>query len=43
MKERNSKVLGILSALVTLLAVTVSSTACYIWAYQPKTPKCLQK
>ncbi|MDP4094117.1 MAG: cyclic lactone autoinducer peptide [Bacillota bacterium] len=43
MKGKKIKILGILSAFVTLVALTISSTACYYWLYQPKAPKCLQK
>ncbi len=47
MGDRNMKskrvILGILAGLVTQLAVVASSAACFIHAYQPKTPKSLQK
>jgi len=37
------KLLSLLGALIALLAVTVSSTASFWFAYQPATPKCLRK
>ncbi len=37
------KVMGIFSVILSLVAVTVSSTACCGWLYQPKVPKCIKK
>ncbi len=36
------KVLGFVSTAITALAIICAGTACIIWFYQPKTPKCLQ-
>ncbi|AUS95959.1 cyclic lactone autoinducer peptide [Clostridium thermosuccinogenes] len=37
------KLISLLGALIALIAVTVSSTACFWFLYQPATPKCLRK
>lgn len=36
------KVFGFLSITITAVAILCAGTACVIWFYQPKTPKCLQ-
>lgn len=38
-----NKILKLLSVALFVVASVISSTACFIWFYQPKVPKCLQK
>ncbi|TYQ14694.1 UNVERIFIED_CONTAM: cyclic lactone autoinducer peptide [Acetivibrio alkalicellulosi] len=38
-----SKMFGIISALLFVVATLVSSSACFFFFYQPKTPKALMK
>lgn len=40
MKE---KVLNFISACLVLVGVAISSSASFLWLYQPKTPKSMQK
>lgn len=37
------KFLGLISAGLTLLALSISSSASYWWLYQPKAPKSLHR
>jgi cyclic lactone autoinducer peptide len=43
MTSKNQKALKVVSSIVSRIAFSASSAACAGWAYQPKTPKCLQK
>ncbi|MDQ2088204.1 cyclic lactone autoinducer peptide [Herbivorax sp. ANBcel31] len=38
-----SKMFGIISSILFVVATLVSSTACFFLFYQPKTPKALDK
>jgi len=39
MKKRN--ILALLTAIITVFATTIASSACFWYFYQPEEPKCL--
>lgn len=39
MKNLNKKAFGIIATLMTVIAASVASSACYFFLYQPKEPK----
>lgn len=43
MKKLSSKVLMTISAVATIAAAAVATSACFWCAYQPEEPKCLEE
>ncbi|KOA20198.1 hypothetical protein CLHOM_13970 [Clostridium homopropionicum DSM 5847] len=43
MKKLNTKFLALVATITTLVAASVSTSACLWFSYQPEEPKCLRE
>jgi AgrD protein len=43
MKNLNKKILTLAASVLTLVAVSIASTACSFFLFQPEEPKCLRE
>ncbi len=43
MKKLKHKLLALIATIITLIAASVATSACYWFAYQPEEPKCLRE